>query len=270
MYDGRGVAGIDPQDIPPQVWAWLPERFVLEVPEHGSTADVAFAVGKHDSVALKRCCMPPYTVWLENEYRALEALAESGLPIPRALGLHRTGPFSESAVWLAMTRLPGEPLWNIIARAAEDERVFWFRELARLLAEIHATEVPAALRDSAVPPIDESLGAAASFVRRHEGADARRLSSLLEQGGDVPAATLIHGDFTLDNILADPTGITGVIDWGGACLGDPRWDITLALSTAPQIQLQPAVVQAFFENYHRASLPVSFRRAFWTGDALHE
>lgn len=41
--------------------------------------------------------------------------------------------------------------------------------------------------------------------------------------------TLIHGDFTIDNVLVNECNIVGVIDWSGAAFGDPRYDIALAI-----------------------------------------
>ncbi len=35
----------------------------------------------------------------------------------------------------------------------------------------------------------------------------------------------MHGDFGSNNVLADGTVTTGVIDWGEAMFGDPRYDI---------------------------------------------
>jgi len=41
--------------------------------------------------------------------------------------------------------------------------------------------------------------------------------------------TLIHGDFTIDNVLVNECNIVGVIDWSGATYGDPRYDVALAI-----------------------------------------
>ena len=74
---------------------------------------------------------------------------------------------------------------------------------------------------------------------------------------DVPE-TLIHGDLTIDNVMADGETLSGVIDWGGAGPGDPRYDITLATSTEEGL-LEPSVSAAFFEGYGSQPLPHSLR-----------
>lgn len=45
--------------------------------------------------------------------------------------------------------------------------------------------------------------------------------------------TLIHGDFTIDNVLVNNGKITGVIDWSGGAYGDPRYDVSLAIRPKP-------------------------------------
>jgi aminoglycoside phosphotransferase (APT) family kinase protein len=45
--------------------------------------------------------------------------------------------------------------------------------------------------------------------------------------------TLIHGDYTIDNVLVSNGVITGVIDWAGGTYGDPRYDVSLAIRPKP-------------------------------------
>ena len=61
----------------------------------------------------------------------------------------------------------------------------------------------------------------------------RRMLQLAEH---CPAErALIHNDYQFQNILADDSGITGVIDWANALYGDPLYDVArlLALSAHP-------------------------------------
>ena len=60
---------------------------------------------------------------------------------------------------------------------------------------------------------------------------------------------LIHGDLALDNVLVDEDGSLSLIDWSGGDVGDPRYDIALALATEPEIQLGDADVAAFFARW---------------------
>ncbi len=251
-----------PADLPAEVRAWLPEGSELRRAGQGATSEVIVAVGPREALVVKRCSEAPYNTWLEHEYRALVALESTDLPVPRPIGFHRAGTRSEDPAWLVMTHLPGTPLWDAIEQADEREREAWFRRLGALLAKIHGTAVPPALQEASPQPwIDPTLKRATSFVRRHA---VDHHPELLERLGRAvePRAfeALIHGDFTLDNVLAQGDRITGVIDWGGATRGDPAWDITLALTTEPDLRLTPGMTRAFFEGYRSFALPAELRR----------
>ncbi|MFG3338334.1 phosphotransferase family protein [Glycomyces sp. NPDC048151] len=59
---------------------------------------------------------------------------------------------------------------------------------------------------------------------------------------------LVHGDYSADNLIVSATGEVGVIDWEGAMIGDPLWDVAYQLfwSAAWPVMLPQA----------RAALPV--------------
>ena len=56
--------------------------------------------------------------------------------------------------------------------------------------------------------------------------------------------TFIHGDLFLDNVLSDGVEITGLIDWAFGALGDPRYDLALAMYGMSAVQRD-----AFLEGY---------------------
>jgi aminoglycoside phosphotransferase (APT) family kinase protein len=55
---------------------------------------------------------------------------------------------------------------------------------------------------------------------------------------------LLHGDYSLDNILADAGQISGVIDWGSCCYGDPLRDVAWVEFWAPQLGFAAAYLAA--------------------------
>jgi aminoglycoside phosphotransferase (APT) family kinase protein len=58
-----------------------------------------------------------------------------------------------------------------------------------------------------------------------------------------PAATLVHNDFKLDNMLLDPedpTHIVAVLDWDMCTYGDPLMDLGYVLALWPQASDPPA------------------------------
>ncbi|MEM6994984.1 MAG: phosphotransferase [Myxococcota bacterium] len=252
---------LHPESIPAEVLEWLPPDLALREPRQGQTAAVAFVTGS--PLVIKRARGPVYATWLEQEYRALVALADADLPIPEAVGLHSM-PASDGAdceAWLVMARLPGDPLTDVVARAQTTEaRAEWYRQLGVLAARIHSAPIPAALKP------DDPRRWLERVLERARKAPGRWVQKLVarfdrERSPDCPE-TLIHGDLTIDNVLADGETLTGIIDWGGAGPGDPRYDVTLALSPPDDRRLEPEIVVAFLEGYGSHGLPTELRAFF--------
>lgn len=233
--------------VPPALRALMPEHATLQPARHGQSASVSFVEGASEgedhALVLKHAAEAPYVSWLVAEAEVLHALADSSLPIPRVLGVHG----DESEAWLLLTRLPGEPLIELVEAAPEAERPAWFRDLGRLLAAIHTTPVPDCLasRDSTPwwerprPPVDPA-------------ASDEVLSATRLQSERSPPAVFVHGDLTLDNVLGHEGRPSGVVDWGGAGRGDPRYDVALALTSTAEgrVQLPGATcVAAFYDGY---------------------
>lgn len=218
----------------------LPSDFELEPARHGNSATVAFVRGGDDGLVLKHAAEPPYAQWLRIEGEVLQALASTELPVPIVIALE-PGP---DDVWLLLSRLPGDPLCEVLERTEVEHRRGLLRQTGALLGRIHTAAVPASLlrRDSTPwwrrPRVDVPSTSSGEVL------GATRLE------GTQPPAVFVHGDFTLDNVLADPTP-SGVVDWGGAGMGDPRYDLALALlSAGGGDRLPPAAeVRAFYEGY---------------------
>lgn len=223
--------------------ARLPEGFELRPARHGNSSTVAFVSGGDESLVLKCATAPPYLGWLRVEAEVLQRLADTELPVPEVVTAER-GPHG---VWLLLRRLPGEPLCDVLPREPADT-CDWLQRAGALLGRIHTTPVPRELldRDSTPwwqrPRVD---------LPSSSGGEVLGASRLV---GDPPPAVFVHGDFTLDNVLAGDGRLTGVVDWGGAGRGDPRYDLALALLSAGGGTQLPAAdaVQAFYAGYLQA------------------
>ena len=74
---------------------------------------------------------------------------------------------------------------------------------------------------------------------------------------DERVSTLVHGDFKLDNVLVDPEtcGVTCVLDWEMATLGDPLADLGFLLAFWPD---SPAAAAVFDELLGDVTLAEGF------------
>ncbi len=217
---------------------WGDRDLVLRRPPPGETADRA-----HDVL---------------REYRVVDALQDTDVPLPRTVLACEDHSVIGSDFYL-MERLEGDVIRDEeperFATPANRERIA--HELVDTLAEIHTVDYEAVgLGEFGHPP-----GFTERQVRRwseqltwafDKTADVREVPALYDVmewltdnvPGDHPA-TLVHGDFKLDNVMfgrarsdgppdgraADgreagtPPELVGVFDWEMSTLGDPLTDL---------------------------------------------
>lgn len=175
---------------------------------------------------------------MAREYRVISALRDTAVPVPATYALCRDEDVL-GAPFYVMERVEGRPY----RRAAElaplgPRRTRTIAEgLVDTLAALHAVD-PAAV---GLADFGRPRGYLERQVRRwKKQLDASRsrdlpaadeLHALL--AADVPAetaASIVHGDFRLDNVLVDASDtVTAVLDWEMATLGDPLADLALLL-----------------------------------------
>jgi aminoglycoside phosphotransferase (APT) family kinase protein len=206
----------------------------------GGRSNLTFAVtvGDRHLVARRR---PLGTVAagahdMAREFRVLDALAATTLPVPRVFGFYHDEAVMGAPFYL-MDRVPGavldgeEDVADLSPRQCRD-----LSEAAvAALAQLHAVDFDAVgLGD---------LGRPSGFV-------ARRLTRWMQQWdrgshrdyplvhslgerlqGQVPEqtdSTLVHGDFRLGNMIIDltePARVAALLDWEMSTLGDPYTDL---------------------------------------------
>ncbi|MHC1561253.1 phosphotransferase family protein [Actinomycetospora sp. C-140] len=168
----------------------------------------------------------PRPVEMAREAECLRAAARAGLPVPP---LVRAGDGSDAVGTpsLVMEHVDGE---SLPGRLLRDERFAAARDglarsLGRVLARIHALdpgEVPS------LPTVTDPL---ADLRARHDGFGEPRpglevaFRWLAAHRPPAVAPTVVHGDFRNGNLLVAPDGLTAVLDWELAHLGDPHEDL---------------------------------------------
>ncbi|HEY8200458.1 MAG TPA: phosphotransferase family protein [Actinomycetota bacterium] len=174
---------------------------------------------------------------MAREYRVITALA-GVIPVPRMVLLCEDESVLGAPFYL-MERVEGtvyRTAAQTAALSAEEKRALAC-SLIDVLADLHAVD-PAAvgLADFGRPQgfLERQVRRWARQLeqsRSREVAGIDRLRKIL--ASSVPAsseAALVHGDYRLDNVLADDVQrIVAVLDWEMATLGDPRTDLGLFL-----------------------------------------
>jgi aminoglycoside phosphotransferase (APT) family kinase protein len=257
MGGGAVVDGIDTA----QVTAWIRERTELSEPLRfdlieGGRSNLTYRVTDPDGhrVILRR---PPLHGVLESahdmgrEHRIISALEGTDVPVPACVGFE---PDTEvtGAPFYVMRFVDGEVVRD--RRAAEDlltpdARRAASEDLVDVLVRLHAVDVD----EIGLGELSRREGYLDRQLRRWHGQLEKtrtRDLSLLDEihrrlSASVPPqgpATIVHGDYRLDNVMLDPaTGaVKAVLDWELTTLGDPLADVGLLLVywTEPDDEVQ--------------------------------
>jgi aminoglycoside phosphotransferase (APT) family kinase protein len=172
---------------------------------------------------------------IEREFRVMRALAPTGFPAPRALGLCEDESVIGTAFYL-MAHVDGRILWDpALPELKREERGPIYDAMCDGLARLHAIDIAAAgLSDFGKPGsyFARQLQRWSEQYRASETGrieDMERLIAWL--GKSVPAddgrVALVHGDWRIDNMIFDAHApkLLAVLDWELSTLGHPFADL---------------------------------------------
>lgn len=235
-------------EIPDEIKDNLSTIHSIRFPTQGYTSDVGIIESNKGCFALKRAKGELFTIWLSRERLVLNCLAKTTLLIPTLIKFVEQTAQKES--WLLIDFLEGETLRTALSKEKNKEKreemIFNF---GKLLYQIHATPCPEELKYEQ-SWLEEMLTQAAFNLEHYQ---VNGTQNLLEKINNTilpdVKPTLIHGDFTIDNVLVCNGMVTGVIDWSGGARGDPRYDLSLAIRPKPNAFESERDKQIFFEGY---------------------
>jgi len=173
---------------------------------------------------------------VDREYRVLDALRETDVPVARVYHLCEDSSIIGSMFYL-MEFCDGNVFWNPALAEIGDRntRTQMYDQMARTLAAIHSVDLDAAgLADYGRPGnyFERQVGRWTGQYRASELgkiASMDRLISYLEANlpADDGQVALVHGDFRLDNLMyaKDNSRVIAVLDWELSTLGHPCADL---------------------------------------------
>ncbi len=179
---------------------------------------------------------------MAREYRVVAALADTAVPVARAIAL-----CTDESVLGAPFQMVEYVAGQVVRSRAQlealgDEQIIdgCVDALIRVLADLHAVDPSAVGLDDFGKPsgyLERQVrrwGSQWELVRLPDDdrdADVQRLHSALGQSIPQQSRTsIVHGDYRIDNTILDahdPSRVLAVVDWELSTLGDPLSDAAL-------------------------------------------
>ena len=158
------------------------------------------------------------------EARLLAAAAGAGVPVPAVIAHGAEDP-ELGASWWVVESLPGttDPS-AILAAGASLSPETLLDDIARALVAVHRMPADPELAQ----PIEDPLGLLRQWHDRLGQPLPTFELTFRKLAADPPPPnrpTFVHGDFRMGNLMIDERGVTGVLDWELAHLGDPVEDL---------------------------------------------
>lgn len=194
--------------------------------------DAVHAQGK-DKLILRRApggvavARSSEAIGLATEATLLAAAAEAGVPVPRVLYVSPVGSALGEA--FIMARIDGETIARKILRDAAfaSARQVLASQCGVALAGIHAISA------DRLPelPVSQGIDQIAKYETIYRSFKLPRpvfelTFRWLKENAPAPLPpVLVHGDFRLGNLIVDSGGLSSVLDWELAHIGDPREDL---------------------------------------------
>jgi aminoglycoside phosphotransferase (APT) family kinase protein len=175
-----------------------------------------------------------------REYQVISALRDSAVPVPLAIALC-ADPGVLGAPFYVMSKVNGVAYRSdaqIAVLGPQRTRAIAGR-MTDTLADLHAVDYEAAGLSSFGRPAGFLPRQVRRWKKQLDASRSREVPGIDElhallaaaaDGADGGPATIVHGDYRLDNLLVDPSDkIAAVVDWEMATIADPLTDVGLLI-----------------------------------------
>jgi len=171
---------------------------------------------------------------IDREYRAMSALAQSAVPVPRQL-LYCSDRQIVGTEFIIMQYMAGRVFRDPqLPGLAAPERAAIYDSMNETLAALHGIDVTAVGLADFGKPQDYCARQTARWTKQYRASETHRIEAMEALmdwlPGHVPAdesVALVHGDFRLENMIIDAhrPKVIAVADWELSTLGHPLADL---------------------------------------------
>ncbi len=172
---------------------------------------------------------------VDREFRVLQALAGSAIPVAQPLHLC-TDDAVIGSMFYVMSFVPGRIFWDpSLPELAREQRSAHFDAALDTLAALAQLDVAAAGLADYGRPGNYFGRQVARWSEQYRAAETERIEAMETLIGWLPGAVppddgrvaLVHGDFRIDNLIWREQGptIAAIVDWELSTLGHPLADL---------------------------------------------
>lgn len=172
---------------------------------------------------------------VDREFRVLRALADTDVPVARALHLCRDDTVI-GAMFYVMEFVQGRVFWDPALPGIEPgPRAAIYDAMNATLAAIHSVDLAAAGLMDYGRPGGYFARQFATWSRQYRATETEKLPEMerimawleVNMVADDGRVSLVHGDYRLDNVMFDPVApkVAAVMDWELSTLGHPLADL---------------------------------------------
>ena len=173
---------------------------------------------------------------VEREFRVMQALAATPVPVPEVLHLAEADTSPSGRAFFVMRHVPGRIFWDpALPESTHAERATIYDAMNMTLAALHDVDVTTVgLGDYGKPgnyfarQLERWSGQYRASVDAPSDAMAQIMDWLAaEMPADDGQVALVHGDWRLDNMIfaPDAPNVAAVLDWELSTLGHPMADL---------------------------------------------